>query len=115
MMLRTLHHDTSGLRVALDGNAEIDVRGVGADSRLVRAGDFFFALRGSQTDGARFVAEACARGAIAVAGPAGLTVPAGVTAVVTDDPARLLARVAARFHGDPSAALTMFGVTGTNG
>jgi UDP-N-acetylmuramoyl-L-alanyl-D-glutamate--2,6-diaminopimelate ligase len=115
MMLRALLHDTGGLRVALDGNAEIDVRGVGADSRLVRAGDLFFALRGSQTDGARFVAEACARGAIAVAGPAGLTVPAGVTAVVTDDPARLLARVAARFHGDPSTALTMVGVTGTNG
>jgi UDP-N-acetylmuramoyl-L-alanyl-D-glutamate--2,6-diaminopimelate ligase len=94
----------------------------------VAPGDLFVALPGTRTDGARYVAEACARGAIAVAADfaaapvfeRGGALPgaphgAGVTWVETTAPARLLARVAARLHGDPTRDLTMVGITGTSG
>ncbi len=107
--------DLLDLRVVLRGNAAVEIRGLSVDSRSVRPGDLFFALRGSQDDGAAYVAEACARGAVAVAGPEGLAVAADVAVVTTTDPAKLLARMAAHFHGDPSMQMTMVGVTGTNG
>ena len=115
MTLRELVAGAADLGVAVHGDAEVDVRGVSADSRAVAPGDLFVALPGTRTDGARFVAEACARGAVAVAGTPGLAVPAGVALVATTDPCRLAARLAARIHGDPTAVLTMVGVTGTNG
>ena len=106
--------DLVDLRVGVRGDAAVEIRGLCADSRLAEPGDLFFALPGSQSDGAAYVAEACARGAVAVAGGEDLSVP-DVAVVTTVDPARLLARMAACFYGDPSMHLTMVGVTGTNG
>ena len=115
VMLGELLGGVHGVAFELRGDAHVDVAHVVDDSRRVRTGDLFVALRGTRTDGARYVTEACRRGASAVAGAASLKVPKGVTHVATDEPARFLARAAARVHGDPSAALTMVGVTGTNG
>jgi UDP-N-acetylmuramoyl-L-alanyl-D-glutamate--2,6-diaminopimelate ligase len=99
--------------VTVDGD-DIDVRGVCADSRRVRRGDAFFALAGRATDGRRHVAEALARGAAVVVADGALEAP-GVVRVRCPEPRRLLGHVAARLAGDPSAALTLVGVTGTNG
>jgi UDP-N-acetylmuramoyl-L-alanyl-D-glutamate--2,6-diaminopimelate ligase len=96
-----------------DGD-DTDVSGIAVDSRAVRPGDVFFALAGTRTDGRRHVAEAVARGARAVVAAGDVEV-SGVTLVVSDDPRRLLGRAAARLAGDPSAHLTLVGVTGTNG
>jgi UDP-N-acetylmuramoyl-L-alanyl-D-glutamate--2,6-diaminopimelate ligase len=100
--------------VTVEGSADPDVRGVSVDSRRVGPGDAFFALAGQTTDGRRHVAEAVARGAVAVVADAPVDAP-GVVLVRCDEPRRLLAQVAARLAGDPSAALTLVGVTGTNG
>jgi UDP-N-acetylmuramoyl-L-alanyl-D-glutamate--2,6-diaminopimelate ligase len=103
--------------VTVDGDADVDVRGVSADSRRVRRGDAFFALAGRATDGWRHVAEALARGAVVVVAghaDAALQTP-GAVGVRCPEPRRLLAHVAARLAGDPSAGLTLVGVTGTNG
>ena len=115
MTLRELLASIDDVRADLRGDGNVEVGGIAADSREVRPGDVFFALAGTRTDGARFVADACARGAIAVVGTPPLDAPAGITVVETDRPAALLARAASRFHGDPTAALTMVGITGTNG
>ncbi len=114
-MLRELLQGTDDLAVSTRGDDAVEVRGITADSRSIRAGDLFFALPGTRTDGSLYVADALARGAVAIAGPPTLTVPVGASFVATPEPARLLARAAARFHGNPTAALTMVGVTGTNG
>ncbi len=100
--------------VSLEGDAELEVGGVAADSRRVERGDVFFALAGRATDGRRHVAEAIARGAVAVVAD-GPTDTAGVARIRVADPRRLLAPVAARVAGDPSAGLTLVGITGTNG
>src|SRR5437773_2754851 len=93
---------------------DVEVGGIAVDSRQVRPGDVFFALSGARTDGHRHVAEALARGARAVVAARGVEAP-GATVVRTPAPGRLLGHAAARLAGDPSAALTVVGVTGTNG
>jgi UDP-N-acetylmuramoyl-L-alanyl-D-glutamate--2,6-diaminopimelate ligase len=100
--------------VTLEGGADPEVRGASVDSRRVAPGDAFFALAGQATDGRRHVAEAIARGAVAVVADGPVDAP-DVVRVRCAAPRRLLAHVAARLAGDPSAALTLVGITGTNG
>ena len=102
-----------------DVAVDVDIAGLALDSRAVARGDLFFALAGTQTQGHAFIADAVARGAAAVAyDPAG-GAPAGVAHGVPLLPIPELRRqvgiVADRFFGAPSTALTVIGVTGTNG
>lgn len=95
-------------------SAAAHVEGVTADSRVVRPGFVFAALRGTKSDGMAFAADAVTRGAIAViaaedADASGLSVPVLRAA----DPRRALALAAARFHGRQPE--TMVAVTGTSG
>lgn len=85
------------------------------DSRGVKPGSVFVALRGEHTDGHRFIAQAIDRGASAVVVEESIDVPAGVTAVVVADSARALSQLADAYFGAPSHDLTIAGVTGTNG
>ncbi len=92
--------------------AELAITGLAVDSRAVKPGDVFFALAGAKTDGARFVAQAIASGAVAVAGdhePADIAVPF----VKLDNPRRALALAAARFY--PRQPQVIAAVTGTSG
>jgi UDP-N-acetylmuramoyl-L-alanyl-D-glutamate--2,6-diaminopimelate ligase len=87
--------------------------GVSADSRHVAFGTAYIAVRGSQTDGHRFVDDAIKHGAAAlvVEQPTGGSVP---EVVVTDG--RRAAIAAGRFwYDDPGRRLTLIGITGTNG
>lgn len=90
---------------------DIEITGISADSRKVEPGMLFVALSGTKADGARFVADAVARGAAAVL--AGHDIDAGVPVLVADNPRHALALAAARFHGAQPA--TMVAVTGTAG
>jgi UDP-N-acetylmuramoyl-L-alanyl-D-glutamate--2,6-diaminopimelate ligase len=98
----------------VSGPLDVEVQGVAIDSRRVRPGDVFFALEGRQTDGRRHVADAIARGARAIVAQGAVDV-AGATLLDARNPRAVLARVAARLAGDPSAHMTVVGVTGTNG
>jgi UDP-N-acetylmuramoyl-L-alanyl-D-glutamate--2,6-diaminopimelate ligase len=89
------------------------VSGLTLDSRAVAPGDVYFAIRGSATDGHRFLPEAVRRGAVAavVETVGNLAIP---QVVVRDG--RRAAQVAAReWFGNPSARMILVGVTGTNG
>lgn len=92
---------------------DADLRGLACDSRRVRPGDLFVALRGHRVDGHRHAAAAVRAGAAAllVEEPVGESVP---TAVVSSTD-KILSTVAARFYGHPSRSLRVLGVTGTNG
>ncbi|HZB49309.1 MAG TPA: UDP-N-acetylmuramoyl-L-alanyl-D-glutamate--2,6-diaminopimelate ligase, partial [Mycobacteriales bacterium] len=98
--------------------ADADVTGVTHDSAAVRLGDLLAALPGSRIHGARFAAGAAAAGAAAVfTDPAGAELAAvtGLPVLVADRPRELLGRLAALVHDDPTAAMLVLGVTGTNG
>jgi UDP-N-acetylmuramoyl-tripeptide--D-alanyl-D-alanine ligase len=87
------------------------VSGAAIDSRRVREGDLFFALRG-RTDGADFAPEAHLRGAVATVA----TRPLDVPTLVVDDPEKALQRLARWTLVRPDAASpTVVGITGTVG
>ena len=65
---------------------EVEIRGLSADSRKIEPGFLFAALPGSKLDGRRFIAEAAARGAVAVLAPEGTEVPAGIALVADENP-----------------------------
>jgi UDP-N-acetylmuramoyl-L-alanyl-D-glutamate--2,6-diaminopimelate ligase len=89
------------------------VVGVAHDSRLVEPGFAFVAIPGFRRDGTEFVPEALRRGAALVVAERGL--PPGVPAVVVPDARAALAAMARAVFGDPSADMSVYGVTGTNG
>ena len=92
------------------------VNGVAYDSRRVRSGDLFVAVAGLKQDGRRYLEEALARGAAAVV----LEQPdvlegKGTGRVLVPSSREALARLADAYFGHPSGALTVVGITGTNG
>ncbi|MFZ5816100.1 MAG: UDP-N-acetylmuramoyl-L-alanyl-D-glutamate--2,6-diaminopimelate ligase [Bacillota bacterium] len=108
------------LITALDGaqvlaSPEVDVRGIAADSRLVKPGDLFVSIPGARVDGHQFIQQAVERGAVAVVAQRPFEPPAGVGAVLVPDARLALSALADRFYGSPSRALKLVGITGTNG
>ena len=87
--------------------------GVSADSRAVAPGNLYCAVRGTTTDGHRFIGDAVARGAGVVMVEAPAT--AGVAEIVVNDGRRAAIAAGRVWFGDPAASLTMIGITGTNG
>ncbi|HET7562643.1 MAG TPA: UDP-N-acetylmuramoyl-L-alanyl-D-glutamate--2,6-diaminopimelate ligase [Rhodanobacteraceae bacterium] len=108
--------------LATPARGDICVTGLTQDSRAVRAGDAFVALAGAQHHGIEFAPMAVSQGAVVVlaesSGP-GTRDPGtaeGPGPVIWIDSLRAhLGAIAARFYGDPSAALEVVGVTGTSG
>ncbi|MCM1067710.1 MAG: UDP-N-acetylmuramoyl-L-alanyl-D-glutamate--2,6-diaminopimelate ligase [Muribaculaceae bacterium] len=88
---------------------------VTADSRMVRPGTLFVAVRGVAVDGHQFIGKAVAAGASVVVAEQAVELPEGVELIVVPDSREALGRLASRFFGDPSDELTLVGVTGTNG
>jgi len=94
--------------------ATIDIAGIAADSRKVKAGFLFFAIAGAKADGAHFAKQAAAAGCVAVAAeqcPDGL--PANVVFVPVINARHALALAAAKFF--PRQPDTIAAVTGTSG
>lgn len=92
------------------------ISAVTADSRNVGADSLFVAVRGVAVDGHTFIHKAIEAGASVIVAeelPTGL--PQGVLGICVADSRDALGRLASRFFGDPSEALTLVGVTGTNG
>jgi UDP-N-acetylmuramoyl-L-alanyl-D-glutamate--2,6-diaminopimelate ligase len=93
----------------------VPCRGVTHDSRRVQSGSVFVALRGLKSDGVVFVPQAIAAGAAAVVAERAPDAPIGVPWIVVKDARLALAWLAAEFHGHPSRAMRVVGITGTNG
>jgi UDP-N-acetylmuramoyl-L-alanyl-D-glutamate--2,6-diaminopimelate ligase len=116
MRLRELLAEVPGAQVA--GSTDIDITGLGHDSRAAAPGSLFVCIRGFRQDGHAFIGDAVQRGATAVVvedDPARLTIPSRVTVARVADTRSALACLAARFFGHPSRALRLVGITGTNG
>jgi UDP-N-acetylmuramoyl-L-alanyl-D-glutamate--2,6-diaminopimelate ligase len=103
----------------LNGSLAAATSGIAHDSRDVRPGSIFVALRGERVDGHTFVAAAVRAGAAAVVVDEAYArdhpFAADVATVVVPDTRRALSRLAGAYFGYPARALRMLGVTGTNG
>ena len=99
------------------GDLQLEISGVNMDSRQVKPGDLFVAVKGTQTDGHQYIPKALELGAkaVLVCEPIPAEVPAGVTYVRVDDTEDAVGKVATQFYGDPTTRLKLVGVTGTNG
>ena len=98
------------------GSTDREVTGLAYDSRKVAPGDVFFCIRGLQTDGHKYAAQAAAAGAVALVceeAPEGL--PENVAVIVTPDSRVAMAQAADTWCGHPTEQLRLVGITGTNG
>ena len=99
-------------------HAEVTVTGVSQSSRSVAPGDLYVAVPGARTHGARFGADAVAGGAVAFVSDvegAETLAPLGLPVLVVPSPRAVLGALAALVFGEPAKALTLIGVTGTQG
>jgi UDP-N-acetylmuramoyl-L-alanyl-D-glutamate--2,6-diaminopimelate ligase len=94
-----------------------EVRDIAHDSRKVKPGSLFVAVRGFHSDGHQFISQAIKKGASAIVAEkkVGPPVPADMPLLIVDDSRRALALLANAFFGHPSRRLKLIGITGTNG
>ncbi len=92
---------------------DLAVDGLSFHSSEVRPGNLFFAIPGGNHDGSAFVQQAVARGAAAIVAERPL--PSSVPTLVVDNARAALADAARYYYRDPSRAVSVVGITGTNG
>jgi UDP-N-acetylmuramoyl-L-alanyl-D-glutamate--2,6-diaminopimelate ligase len=96
-----------------EDSPDVEIAGLAYDSQRVAPGTLFFCVTGMTRDGHDFAPDAVARGAAALVVERSLGL--GVPEVVVPSARAAMAPAAARLHADPSAELSVVGVTGTNG
>ena len=115
MKLSELLRETQCTRMVLP-KEEVDIQGINIDSRLVKKGDVFIAVRGTQTDGHQYIAAAEEKGAVAIVcekTPDKLS--PNVAYITFPNVQSVTGKLATTFYGNPSQKLKLVGVTGTNG
>ena len=114
MILNKLLKNVKPLGVT--GDAEVEITGVKIDSRQVKPGCLFVAMKGTQVDGHKFIPKAIELGAKAIlCEDMPLELAQDVTYVQVASTEDAVGPVATLFHGDPTSKLKLVGVTGTNG
>jgi len=98
-----------------DADESLEIEAVTSDSRRVKPGTVFVAMRGTTFDGHMFVDDAVRNGAACIVHEKPVEVPPGVCHLRISDARRLYPLLAARLAGHPSEKLRVIGVTGTNG
>src|SRR5512138_3794717 len=93
---------------------DIPITGISIDSRTVKPGHLFVAMRGGNADAHDYISNAVANGAVAVVGERGMD-QIGVPYIQLKDTRLALTWIAAAFHDWPGRKLTVIGVTGTDG
>lgn len=102
------------------GDLEIDINKVEKDSRLIKQGDLFVAIRGFEVDGHDYIETAIENGAVAVLVDQDcdikkLNVPENIALLVADNTRKALAISACNINGNPSRKFKLIGITGTKG
>ena len=102
--------------IKIIGNDDVEITGVNIDSRRIKTGHLFVAMKGTQVDGHQFIGKAIELGAISVlCEELPEVLQEGITYVQVESTEDAVGKVATLFYGDPSHKLKLVGVTGTNG
>ena len=99
--------------IKIVGNDNVEITGVNIDSRRIKAGHLFVAIKGTQVDGHQFIIELGADAVLCEELPEKLS--DHVTYVQVESTEDAVGKVATLFYGNPSHKLKLVGVTGTNG
>ena len=97
------------------GSTDLQISELVVDSRKANARAAFFAIKGTAFDGHDFIPQVIETGCKVIFSEKKVSVPDGVTLLITNDSSLALACAANRFYGEPSKKLKLIGVTGTNG
>ena len=101
---------------SIKGKADITINAIDFDSRKITQNDVFVAIRGTISDGHDYIEKAISLGAVAVVCDVfPENIVAGITYIQVKDTNKALAIMAANFYDNPSQALKLVGITGTNG
>ena len=115
--MKSVNEILSGIEILEStGDLAAQVGGIQFDSRKVKPGDLFVAVKGTHVDGHQFIAKAVELGASAIVcelWPE--NVPSGVVVVRIDQTQLNFGKIASAWFNHPSANLKVAGVTGTNG
>lgn len=118
MKLNKIIKNLSGVK-RIEGRTSLEINGIACDSKVVKEGYLFVAVKGTRLNGADFINEAVERGAVAIilgeTDNTGLLHRKGPTFIYVSDARRVLAEVSREFYGDMSSKMRLIGVTGTNG
>ncbi len=99
----------------LEGDREIEVKGLSYDSRRIQPGYLFVAIKGHTQDGHEFIHDATRNGAVALMAEELEGVPGNATKITVSDSREALSMLAARFYNNPCEEMDIVGITGTNG
>ena len=118
MELKKMLVGLEGLKVK--GNLEIEIEGLESNSKNVKKGYLFVAIKGFSTDGHQYVESAIENGATAIMIEEGcdlknLKIPEDITVIMSKNTREGLAITASNFYGNPSRKFKLIGVTGTKG
>ncbi|MEA3450802.1 MAG: Mur ligase domain-containing protein, partial [Bacteroidota bacterium] len=103
------------ITIAINGNEHIYINNIIFDSREVDKDDLFIAIKGTKTDGHKFIDKAIDKGASVVVYSDECPICKDIISIKVDDTTVVLAKLAANFFDNPSEKLKIIGITGTNG
>ena len=119
MELKKILSGLKGLKVK--GDLSVDIGSIESDSKKVKAGSMFVAIKGFETDGHEYIKQAIEKGAIAILAQIDIDrkilkeIPESVTIVIAEDTRHAMAISAANFYSNPSEKFKLVGITGTKG
>lgn len=115
--MKTLKNILAGIEILEStGDLSVAVNDIQFDSRKVKSGDLFVAVKGTHVDGHQFIAKAIEQGASAIiCETIPEDVPSTITVVSIAETQVNFGKIAAAWYNNPSANLKVVGVTGTNG
>lgn len=100
---------------SIQGSMETEILELTTDSRQVKKGTLFIAVKGTKVDGNEFIEKAIAAGAVAIVSEYSPQQSVSVVWIQVEDATAAVGWIAAGFYRNPSASLKVTGVTGTNG
>ena len=118
MKLKEMLVGLEGLRAK--GDLEIEIKGLESNSKNIKEGYLFVAIKGFSVDGHKYIESAVENGATAVmiqedCDLKSINIPEGITIIMAKDTREALAITANNFYGEPSKKFKLIGVTGTKG
>lgn len=112
MMLSKLVENMEGSKLYSEG--DIDIKGIAYNSRKVKAGDLFVAIKGYKTNGDKYIGQAIENGAIAVVVEE-YKKEYNIPQIEVRNSRKALSKIASIFYKNPSKDMKVVGITATNG
>ena len=118
MNLKNILNGIEGLKAK--GELDLEIEGIESNSKNIKEGFLFVAIKGFNVDGHEFIAQAIENGAVAIAVEEtcdikSLNIPVNITLIVSPNTREFLALVANNFYSHPSEKFKLIGITGTKG